>query len=181
VTDGNAQHEESIRYAEFKKATAILGVAESNLIFLGFPDGKLASEDQTSLQAVLQSQFDKCNPDIVLYPDTSDYNPDHKTIGQAIERIRKGESNHLTAYEYLIHYELMYPRPRKFDPELNMLPPKRLNDVDTEWLRFNLSSDVETSKEKAVFTYKSQLKSPELNGLMHSFIRKNELFAIPKS
>jgi len=31
-----------------------------------------------------------------------------------------------------------------------MLPPKRLNDVDTEWLRFNLSSDVETSKEKAV-------------------------------
>jgi hypothetical protein len=44
-----------------------------------------------------------------------------------------------------------------------------------------LSSDVETSKEKAVFTYKSQLKSPELNGLMHSFIRKNELFAIPKS
>ena len=75
----------------------------------------------------------------------------------------------------------MYPRPRKFDPELNMLPPKRLNDVDTEWLRFNLSSDVETSKEKAVFTYKSQLKSPELNGLMHSFIRKNELFAIPKS
>ena len=43
VTDGNAQHQESIRYTEFKKAASILGVPEANLIFLGFPDGKLAS------------------------------------------------------------------------------------------------------------------------------------------
>ena len=49
VTDGNAQHEESIRYTEFKKATSILGVPEANLISLGFPDGKLATEDQIAL------------------------------------------------------------------------------------------------------------------------------------
>ena len=69
VTDGDAQHEESIRYAEFKKATGILGVAEANLIFLGFPDGKLASGNQIALQTVLQSQIDKYSPDIVVYPN----------------------------------------------------------------------------------------------------------------
>ena len=58
VTDGNAQHQESIRYSEFKKATTILGVPETNLIFLGFPDGKLALGDQASLQAALQMQID---------------------------------------------------------------------------------------------------------------------------
>ena len=180
VTDGDAQHEEAIRYNEFKKATGILGVPEANLIFLGFPDGKLVSENQATLQTALQIQIDKYNPDIVLYPNPHDYNPDHKAIGQAIERILKTESRQITAYEYLIHYELIYPRPREFAPADNLLPPKRLANVNTAWLRFNLSSSVESCKEKAIFTYQSQLHSPELDGLMHSFIRKNELFSVPK-
>ena len=129
---------------------------------------------------MLQSQIDECNPDIVVYPNPHDYNSDHRTIGQAMERILKTESQPITAYEYLIHYELDYPRPRKFAPGLNILPPKRLTNLNNEWLRFNLSSDVESCKEKAIFTYQSQLHSPELDGLMHSFIRKNELFATPK-
>ena len=180
VTDGNAQHQESIRYSEFKKATTILGVPETNLIFLGFPDGKLALGDQASLQSALQMQIDKYNPDIVLYPNPYDYNPDHKTIGQAIERILKTESRHITAYEYLVHYELIYPRPREFVPADNLLPPKLVANVNKECLSFDLSSSVESCKEGAIFTYQSQLHSPLLDGLMHSFIRKNELFSVPK-
>jgi hypothetical protein len=82
--------------------------------------------------------------------------------------------------KYLIHYELIYPRPREFAPADNLLPPKRLANVGTEWFRFNLSSSVESCKEGAIFTYQSQLHSPVLDGLMHSFIRKNELFSVPK-
>ena len=180
VTDGNAQHEEAVRYNEFEKATGILSVPEANLIFLGFPDGKLVSENQTVLQATLQIQIDKYNPDIVVYPNPHDYNPDHKAVGHAIESILKTESRQITAYEYLVHYELIYPRPREFVPADNLLPPKRLTKVGTECLRFNLSASVENCKEKAIFTYQSQLHSPELDGLMHSFIRKNELFSVPK-
>ena len=44
VTDSNAQGKEAIRYEEFKKATSILGVPEADLVFLGFPDGKLDSK-----------------------------------------------------------------------------------------------------------------------------------------
>ena len=160
--------------------TSILGVPETNLIYLGFPDGKLALGDQSALQTALQMQIDKCNPNIVVYPSPHDYNPDHKTIGMAIEKILNTESRHITTYEYLVHYELIYPRPREFAPTDNLLPPKRLSNVDMDWLRFNLSSSVENCKEGAVFAYQSQLHSPELDGLMHSFIRKNELFSISK-
>ena len=180
VTDGNAQGEEAIRYAEFKKATSILGVPEANLVFLGFPDSKLDSINKAELQAALQQQIEKYHPDIIIYPSPYDYNSDHRAIGRAIERILKTESTPITAYNYLVHYELDYPRPREFAPDDNILPPKELANVGTEWLRFNLSSSVESYKEKAIFTYQSQLHSPELDGLMHSFIRKNELFSVPK-
>ena len=181
VTDGNAQGEEAVRYAEFKKATSILGVPEANLVFLGFPDSKLASGNQIELQAALQMQIDKYNPDIIVYPSPYDYNPDHRAIGRAIEGILKMDSRPITAYNYLVHYELDYPRPRKFAPANNLLPPKRLADVNKECLSFDLSSSVESCKEKAIFTYQSQLHNPELNGLMHAYIRKNEILSIPKT
>ena len=180
VTDGDKDHQKAIRYAEFEKATGILGVPQGNLIFLNFPDGKLSSENQALLSASLQAQIDQYHPDIIIYPNPRDYNPDHATIGRLMESILKTESLHVTAYEYLIHYELIYPRPRKFDPHLYLSPPKRLAVFDKVWLCFPLSQDIENCKEKAIFTYQSQLHSPELNGLLHSFIRKNELLTIPR-
>ena len=181
VTDGNAQGEEAVRYAEFKKATSILGVLEANLVFLSFPDSKLASGNQIEFQAALQMQIDNCKPDIIVYPSPYDYNRDHRAIGRAIERILKMESRSITAYNYLVHYELDYPRPRKFAPADNLLPPKRVADVNKECLSFDLSSSVESCKEKAIFTYQSQLHNPELNGLMHAHIRKNEILFISKT
>ena len=162
-----------------KHYTSILGVPEADLVFLGFPDGKLDSINEVELQTALQQQIDKYHPDIVIYPSPHDYNPDHRAIGRAIEMILKTESTPITAYNYLVHYELDYPRPRELAPADNLLPPKRLVNVGAKWLRFNLSPGVESCKEKAIYTYQSQLHSPELDGLMHSFIRKNELFSVP--
>jgi hypothetical protein len=45
VTNGNMHHNEDIRYTEFKKATGIMGVSESNLVFMGLQDGKLRESD----------------------------------------------------------------------------------------------------------------------------------------
>ncbi len=181
VTNGDKYHQEPVRYAEFRKATDILGVPESNLVFLNFPDGKLRSENKTVLCASLQTQIDQYNPEVIVYPHPKDYNPDHAAIGRAVESILKTESRHVTAYEYLIHYEFLYPQPRKFAPNLYVLPPKRLATPDEEWLSFALPRDIEDCKEEAVFTYQSQFRSLELNGLLRSFIRKNELFAIPRN
>jgi LmbE family N-acetylglucosaminyl deacetylase len=180
VTDSNAEGKEAIRYAEFKKATSILGVPEADLVFLGFPDGKLDSINEVELQTALQQQIAKYVPDIIIYPSPYDYNPDHRAIGRMIEMILKTESTPITAYNYLVHYKLDYPRPRELAPADYIMPPERLAHGEREWLRFNLSSGVESCKEKAIYAYQSQIHSPELDGLMHSFIRKNELFSVPK-
>jgi LmbE family N-acetylglucosaminyl deacetylase len=180
VTDSDAQGIEATRYAEFKKATGILGVPEANLVFLGFPDSKLDSINQADLQAALQQQIDKYNPDIIIYPSPYDYNSDHRMIGRALERILKTESTPITAYNYLVHYELDYPKPRRLAPEDYIMPPDHLAHAEKEWLSFGLSDSIESGKEKAIYTYQSQIHSPELSGVMHGNIRKNEIFAIPK-
>jgi len=179
VTDSDAQGIEATRYAEFKKVTGILGVPESNLVFLGFPDSKLDSINQTVLQAALQQQIDKYNPDIIIYPSPYDYNSDHRAIGKAIESILKTESTPITAYNYLVHYELDYPKPRGLAPADYITPPDHLVKSEKEWLSFSLSPSIESCKEKAIYTYQSQIHSPELSGLMKGNIRKNEIFAIP--
>ena len=86
VTNGDFHGNEQVRYAEFKKATQILGVPVSNLVFLNFPDGKLDKIDPTVLYVALQSQIEQFNPNIIIYPDVQDANPDHSTI---VKRYRK--------------------------------------------------------------------------------------------
>ena len=96
VTDGNAQDKEAMRYRSSKKLLAFSAYQKLTSSFLGFPDGKLDSENQVALQASLHMQIDNYNPDIVVYPNPHDYNLDHQTIGRAIERILKTESHHIT-------------------------------------------------------------------------------------
>jgi len=179
VTDGDKYHKKITRYSEFRTATGMLGVKDDSLFFLGYPDGKLASEDQAVLQASLLSQIEPYHPDIVIFPHPRDTHPDHAALGKAVKAITDADRT-ITRYEYLVHYELVYPRPRKFDAHLYLLPPLRLVGYDKEWLRVPLSQEVEDLKQKALLSYDSQFHSLELNGLMHSFIRRNELLAAPQ-
>jgi N-acetylglucosamine malate deacetylase 1 len=180
VTNGNYHREEAIRYAEFKKATGILGVPETSLVFLNFSDASLRGINQTILEAALRVQIDQFHPDIIIYPHPQDYNRDHAAIGKAVTAILESGNYNVTAYEYLVHYELIWPQPRKFAPDLHLLPPKKLTGPGNQWMVFTLTQDVEKQKEEAIFTYQSQLRDPWLNGLLVSSIRKNELFAMPR-
>jgi len=74
------------RYAEFKKATQILGVPESNLVFLGFPDGKLDNWTRPSSPWLYNHKLSNLIPSIIIYPDVQDANPDHSTIGKAVQK-----------------------------------------------------------------------------------------------
>lgn len=179
VTDGNYHHNQAVRYAEFKKATSILGVPQGNLVFLNFPDSKLREQDEGTIYQAFKQQIDLYNPDIVIYPYPRDYNPDHSTTGRIVEEILKAEPRKITAYEYLVHYEVLYPRPRGLYTGLYITPPKRLVTADRDWQQFLLSQDIEDLKAQAALTYQSQLHDPWLRGLLLSFIRKNELLVIP--
>jgi LmbE family N-acetylglucosaminyl deacetylase len=179
VTNGNKHHNENTRYAEFRKATGILGVAESELVFLNFPDGTLHKQSASELSSKLRKQLDDFNPDIVIYPHPKDFHPDHSTIGRIMEEILAEAPNKRIAYEYLVHYEFFYPRPKIFAPDLNLLPPLRLLLFDRSWKRFLLTEEVENLKQEALLSYQSQLKDVVLKELLLASIRKNELLAVP--
>jgi len=181
VTNGDFHDNEQERYAEFKKATQILGVPESNLVFLGFPDGKLDELDPTVLSLALQSQIEQFNPSIIIYPDVQDANPDHSTIGKAVQKILAADPQQITSYEYLVHFKLIWPRPRELAPNLDLSPPEQLINADTTWEKVPLSQNIENIKSEAIHTYRSQLENEWLHGLLLSSIRKNELLAIPKN
>ena len=179
VTNGDFHGNEQERYAEFKKATQILGVPESNLVFLGFPDGKLDKMDPAVLSVALQSQIEQFNPDIIIYPDVQDMNPDHSTIGKVVQQILAADPHQITNYEYLVHFKLIWPRPRELAPKLDLSPPEQLINADTTWEKVPLSQDIENIKSQAIHTYRSQLENEWLHGLLLSSIRRNELLAMP--
>jgi len=181
VTNGDFHGNEQVRYTEFKKATQILGVPETNLVFLGFPDGKLDKINQTTFYATLQTQIEQYNPDIVIYPNVQDANPDHATISKAVEEILKADPHQRTNYEYLVHYKHIWPRPRELDPKLYLTPPDQLLKADISWGKVPLSQTNENLKSEAIHAYDSQLENPWLYGLMLSSIRTNELLAVPKN
>jgi LmbE family N-acetylglucosaminyl deacetylase len=181
VTNGDFHGNEQERYAEFRKATHILGITESNLVFLGFPDGKLDKLDPAVLSVALQSQIEQFSPNIIIYPDVQDANPDHSTIGKAVQKILAADPQQITSYEYLVHFKLIWPRPRELAPNLDLSPPEQLINADTTWEKVPLSQNIENIKSQAIHTYRSQLENEWLHGLLLSSIRKNELLAIPKN
>ena len=181
VTNGNFHGNQQVRYAEFRKATHILGVPESNVVFLSFPDGKLDELDPAVLSVALQSQIEQFNPNIIIYPDVQDANPDHSTIGKAVQKILAADPQQIISYEYLVHFKLIWPRPRELAPNLDLSPPARLINEDTTWEKVPLSQNIENIKSEAIHTYRSQLENEWLHGLLLSSVRKNELLAIPKN
>ncbi len=178
VTDGNRHGKKEIRHAEFEKATAILGVTPDDLVFLNFPDASLAHSDDLLLRAALEKQIDDFRPDILVYPDRRDSNPDHYTIGRITDSILEVHPS-IIRREYLVHFAVLYPRPRKFDVSLYLLPPRNLVTFDRSWSQFPLTQAVEDTKQEAIFAYQSQLAEPWLKGLLLSSVRRNELFSGP--
>jgi LmbE family N-acetylglucosaminyl deacetylase len=179
VTDGNRHGQGATRNTEFTKATQILGVPPSDLVLLNFPDGTLAREGGVALRTGLENQVEQYRPDIVVYPDRRDANPDHYTIGRLMDDVLDAQPSSVVRYEYLVHFAIVYPRPRKYDPNLYLMPPRHLLTFDRSWHRLALSQDVEDAKKNAIFAYRTQLNSPWLKGILLSSVRKNELFSSP--
>ncbi len=208
VTDGNNRNLRDLRYLEFEQATGILGVAKGNLTYLDYPDSRLSMVNPTFLQQTLEEQIARYQPDILLYPHPNDTHKDHSTLGKITEKIlqelkEKAEVlEHLEGYEelvkeevleelvtikqitkkiinykYLVHHNY-FPHPKKYAPELYVLPPLDLITTGGGWEKFLLSPENKSMKEKALNAYSSQLRNPLLKNLLRASIRENELFAV---
>jgi len=87
VTDGNRRSLRELRYVEFETATAILGVPQENLVYLDYPDSRLAQQNQLKLREALAALIEKYKPHILFYPHPEDNHKDHSTIGIIVEKI----------------------------------------------------------------------------------------------
>ena len=68
----------NLRKAEAQSAAQILGIKE--LIFWGYPDGKLAAG--TSAMRALQDLIEKVKPDIIFLPSFLDNHGDHRVVNE---------------------------------------------------------------------------------------------------
>lgn len=177
ITDGNKHGRKDTRYAEFKKATAMLGVPENNLVYLGYQDGRLNKQNEAKLFQVFKQQIDDYKPDFVVYPEKADTHPDHATAGRIIGKVMLDENQSIINYKYLVHYSF-FPAHFSYSPNMFLLPPWRLINNNEAWQKLMLPTDVEGLKNQAVRVYQSQIRNhvPFNADMMLSPVRKNELF-----
>lgn len=175
VTDGNRRGKGAERHLEFINATKTLGASESDLKFLNLPEFYLNEKmSESDLAKILSKEIDDFSPTVIMYPEEVDGNPDHKYIGTTMNGILKNIKIP-NSYKYLVHWDY-FPRPIGLRENYNLTPPAKLVNFQKIWQRFMLTPEEENTKLDAVLSYKSQLKTPLLNKLLFSMVRKNELF-----
>jgi LmbE family N-acetylglucosaminyl deacetylase len=183
------------RYRESVSALGLLGVAEKNIIALGYPDRGLAHLSEspyrsryTKVCAVpyewayrpgapytresvlrdLREILERERPEVIYLPHPRDRHSDHRAtylLARAV--LQRGELRH-----YLIHYGA-WPLPAGKYPQRRLLPPRALRD-GAAWLEHELRPDQIERKYHAVRCYRSQTQYIEDHLL--SFVRRNELF-----
>lgn len=121
-------------------------------------------------------------PDLILYPSVDDEHPDHWGLANFVNltvQVLKLEDSGFDPgmYQYLVH-RYGFPLPEGYYPNQALVPPPSLFDIDPNWVKVNLPEEAVSLKNEAVREYKSQL--PTLKSLLISFIRQNELFALPQ-
>ncbi len=202
VTNGGRSKLGIDRYHESLNATEKLGLPHKNITFLDYPqkvdslfnenwdrntpwieDGTHNQNDfayqrnapytGVSLENDMESVIGNFKPTIIIYPYSNDANPDHYGTSAFVEYTTNKINYTGKRYSYPVHVASMWPFPRSYFPQINLLPPAFLAD-QTQWLIFPLNDSTETIKYTAINSYKTQLKSDPT--YLRSFVRKNELF-----
>ena len=125
-------------------------------------------------EKVLQS----VKPTHIFVTAPFDLNQDHQASFLFLAAALQNSKGVLTprpgVYSYLVH-EKGWPKPRKYDPSTELLPPKKRALPGVVWLRQDLLPEEIRKKEESLHCYDSQLSYSK--NFLKSFIRKNELFA----
>jgi LmbE family N-acetylglucosaminyl deacetylase len=194
-----------LRLAEAGAAAAELGVPPTQQYVLGYPDRGVAPmlgdyylrgyrSGYTGLDAVaypqalspgssytgsnlerdLQRVIEQFEPTLVLAAAPQDRNPDHHASGALARRLleRRGQLDRL---RYWIVHAPHWPAPRGYEPQLSMAPPALAAAL--HWESLPLTAVERTHKLAALRDHGSQMKLTA--PFMLSFVRANELFALP--
>ncbi|HVT12205.1 MAG TPA: PIG-L family deacetylase [Fimbriimonadaceae bacterium] len=177
ATDGAKRGRSSTRYRETLSALSKLGVPAKDVIFLGYPDGRLSQ--QKTFQARLESISADFHPNIVIATHPNDTHPDHAAVGRAVDLLGQHSNHTVTAYFFVVHYP-HYPQPDAYRPDEDEVPAPHLPDSVSHWEGLPLPDQIVQAKRDAVLEYHTQIlrRNPLRRGLLISFIRKSEIFAV---
>ena len=123
-------------------------------------------------------------PDIIYFPHPQDIHPDHWAtnafVTYALEKLRTEHPDdqrlkNVREMTYLVHF-WRWPLPRGKHPDNPLMPPKELSQLDTQWVKNDLSPDMTERKLNSILMYKSQMEF--MPRYLESFARTDELFGV---
>jgi LmbE family N-acetylglucosaminyl deacetylase len=191
------------RIAESRHAMALLGVPESHVFVLGYPDRGLKSmldrpdsvirskgtkKDAVpysdamtpgapysfaGLSADLRRVLDIARPTTVIAPVPFDHHPDHAAAALITDAVLADTDLHPQRFGYLVHTSRI-PKAWLWLPKRALQPPPRFRQHS--WMEYPLSPEVRRTKNGVLLSYKSQ--GPYVFLLRDAYVRKNELFVV---
>jgi LmbE family N-acetylglucosaminyl deacetylase len=172
-SDPTPQQLKHIRKEEVRRAVAILGVPEKNLIFLDFEDGSLWQNKEEAEKTVEQI-LEKDLAGEIFLPYEKDYNIDHKAANKMVLDAAREVNSSASRYKYSITQK--YSRAGPILDELLNVFKHNLVAVDI--------SEFLSLKEAAVREFRSQItivsnkqKKPVLSETGR-FLRNKEVFHV---
>lgn len=117
AADGRSSHRSAvidpetlarIRSDEVAAACGVLGVAEPDLVRLGFEDDTLAARID-ELTERIADELDTVRPDEVLVAASRDWHVDHRALNAALRRVLQGRANPPRVLEYPVWYWIHGP------------------------------------------------------------------------
>jgi LmbE family N-acetylglucosaminyl deacetylase len=134
----------SIRSAEAKAALKVLNVPESNLHFLGFPDGNLRGYQDELCQSLIQL-ITEIDPKFIFVPFRYDRHPDHVALYSAARNALDLHDAEADEFEYFIYYRY------------RLLPGGDMRKfIDPEHLFTIAIEEISGIKRRALNCYQSQ-------------------------
>lgn len=187
-----------VRKAEAVKAASFLGLGKSDLMFLGYPDGRLSrlyrNESRQfvtgepavpgSIIARLVQIIKDTNPDRIYVPAEFDAHPDHRACFWFVRDAIKYSGYLQNIFIYVVHAgdDSRWPFPRGATP---LLPIEQINHlgqtlpVDAPWPpshRHAMNSAAVDAKCGALACYESQFIGEADREYYESFIKCEEIF-----
>lgn len=126
----------------------------------------------------LKTILEEFGPTKIFVSSPNDSNVDHRAFYLFLQVAlwdMKGQIKSPEVYPYLVHL-VSWPKLRGYRPNLELLPPKRLQAANAKWFRYDLTQRQIENKKSAISCYKSQIEyNPPY---LYTFARKNELLSV---
>ncbi len=151
------------------------GILINNKTFFPFVYKKgvpfTANNELTLIEEIVKS----FKPTIVIYPPTTDLNPDHRATGLFVDAALFDLQKTVKPLRFLYFMHAQnWPVPLKYAPDDYLTKPRYIKNLSGEWFVYYLTFADEEKKKEAILAHKSQVKSAP--DFMLAFVRRNEIF-----